>query len=41
MPFTDHQGVRIYYEAEGEGPPIVLAHGFTGNTTLGLFHGWT
>ncbi len=29
MPYADHQGVRIYYEVEGEGPPLVLQHGFT------------
>lgn len=34
MPFADHQGVQIYYEVEEEGPPIVLAHGFSGNTTF-------
>jgi len=34
MPFADHQGVRIYYEVEGEGSPILLAHGLTGNTAV-------
>jgi pimeloyl-ACP methyl ester carboxylesterase len=34
MPFADHQGVRIYYEEEGEGLPILLAHGLTGGTTF-------
>jgi len=27
MPYANNQGVRIYYEVEGEGPPLVLAHG--------------
>ena len=27
MPYADNQGVRIYYEVEGQGPPLVLAHG--------------
>ena len=27
MPYAENKGVRIYYEVEGEGPPIVLAHG--------------
>jgi len=31
MPYADHHGVRIHYEVEGEGPPLVLQHGFTGN----------
>jgi pimeloyl-ACP methyl ester carboxylesterase len=29
MPYTDNQGVRIHYQVEGEGPPLVLQHGFT------------
>ncbi len=40
MPFADHQGVRIYYEVEGEGPPIVLAHGWTGDTTFWRGYGY-
>ena len=31
MPFADNQGVKIYYEVEGQGPSIILAHGLTGN----------
>lgn len=31
MPYADHQGTRIHYEVEGDGPPLVLQHGFTGN----------
>lgn len=31
MPYADHRGTRIHYELEGEGPPLVLQHGFTGN----------
>ncbi len=27
MPFADNDGVRIHYEVEGEGPPLVLCHG--------------
>ena len=32
MPYTDSNGVRIYYEVEGnaDGPPLVLQHGLTG-----------
>jgi pimeloyl-ACP methyl ester carboxylesterase len=31
MPYANHQGIRIHYQVEGEGPPLVLQHGFTGN----------
>ena len=27
MPYATNQGVRIHYEVEGEGPPLVLQHG--------------
>jgi pimeloyl-ACP methyl ester carboxylesterase len=27
MPYANNNGVKIYYEVEGEGPPLVLAHG--------------
>jgi pimeloyl-ACP methyl ester carboxylesterase len=27
MPYADNQGIRIYYEVEGTGPPLVLHHG--------------
>jgi pimeloyl-ACP methyl ester carboxylesterase len=29
MPYTNSQGVRIRYHIEGDGPPLVLQHGFT------------
>lgn len=29
MPYINNQGVRIHYQVEGEGPPLVLQHGFT------------
>ena len=28
MPYASNQGVRIHYEVEGEGDPLVLLHGF-------------
>ena len=29
MPYAHNGGVRIHYEVEGKGPPLVLQHGFT------------
>ena len=29
MPFANNNGVKIYYEVEGQGPPLVLAHGIS------------
>jgi pimeloyl-ACP methyl ester carboxylesterase len=31
MPFVTRGQTRLYYEAHGEGPPLVLAHGVGGN----------
>ena len=28
MPFADNNGVRVYYEVEGTGVPLVLQHGY-------------
>ena len=30
MPYVTNQGVRIHYEVEGQGPPLVLMTGFAG-----------
>jgi pimeloyl-ACP methyl ester carboxylesterase len=30
MPYAANEGVRIYYETEGAGPPLLLHHAFTG-----------
>jgi pimeloyl-ACP methyl ester carboxylesterase len=30
MPYANNQGVRIHYEVEGAGPPLVLHHGTSG-----------
>ena len=27
MPYANNEGIRIYYEVEGEGPPLVLVYG--------------
>ena len=29
MPYANNDGVCIHYQVEGEGPPLVLQHGFT------------
>jgi pimeloyl-ACP methyl ester carboxylesterase len=31
MPYFENNGIKIYYEIEGEGPPVVMIHGLTGN----------
>jgi len=31
MPYADNQGIRIHYQVEGKGPPLMLQHGFTSN----------
>ena len=35
MPYFDNEGIKIYYEIEGEGPPVVMIHGFSGNLEIG------
>jgi len=34
MPFATNQGVRIHYEVEGAGEPLVLQHGFSNSLEL-------
>ena len=34
MPYVTSQGVRIHYDVEGAGPPLVLQHGYTLNNEL-------
>ena len=29
MPYANNNGVKIYYEVEGQGPPLILVHGAT------------
>jgi len=31
VPYAENKGIRIYYQVEGWGPPLVLVHGFTDN----------
>ena len=35
-----NQGTRIYYEVEGQGPPVVLAHGMSGDTSFWRGYGY-
>ena len=30
MPYADNKGVKIYYEIEGNGPPLLMMHGLMG-----------
>jgi pimeloyl-ACP methyl ester carboxylesterase len=34
MPYANNNGVKIYYELEGQGPPLVLAHGSSADLTF-------
>ncbi|MHA2087948.1 MAG: alpha/beta fold hydrolase, partial [Promethearchaeota archaeon] len=34
MPYFDNKGINIYYEVEGEGPPVIMIHGFTSSFEL-------
>jgi pimeloyl-ACP methyl ester carboxylesterase len=34
MPYITNQGVRIHYDVDGSGPPLVLQHGWTFNNEL-------
>ena len=34
MPFFESNGVKIYYEIEGNGPDVILMHGFASNLEL-------
>ena len=29
MPFANNKGVKIHYEVEGKGPPLIMQHGFS------------
>ena len=34
MPFAKVNGIDLYYESTGTGPPVVLAHGVGGNHAI-------
>lgn len=40
MPYCNNDGVNIYYEVEGEGPPLVLMYGLTGSLELWRLAGY-
>ena len=31
MPYVNNNGVKIHYEVEGRGPPLMLVHGMGGS----------
>jgi pimeloyl-ACP methyl ester carboxylesterase len=31
MPYAENQNIRIHYQIEGQGPPLILLHGFCGS----------
>jgi len=41
MPFADNQGIRIHYEVEGAGPPLVMQHGSFGSLIDWRDNGYT
>ena len=34
MPKTDRDGVKIYYEVHGSGPPLLLTHGYSSTSAM-------
>ncbi len=40
MPYADNNGVRIHYQIEGDGPPLVLQHGITQSMKRWYMHGY-
>lgn len=40
MPTANNRGVKIYYEVEGEGPPLVFGHGAMGNISVWQGYGY-
>ena len=41
MPYVENNGVKIYYETIGKGPPLFLHHGLTGSLTGFKIYGYT
>ena len=40
MPYFDNDGVRIHYQVDGKGAPIVLMHGTSGSVGDWYENGW-
>ncbi len=34
MPYIERDGVRIFYEAAGQGPPVLLSHGYSATSRM-------
>lgn len=41
MPFVNNKGVKIHYELEGQGPPLVIQHGISGTLESWRRYGFT
>lgn len=41
MPFIEHDQLRLHYEVEGDGPPLLLHHGLTRTLESWRVHGFT
>lgn len=40
MPYVNNNGVRIHYQVDGDGPPLVLMHGLTQSLEDWYEFGW-
>src|SRR5512143_1574229 len=34
MAYIDRDGVKVYYEVEGSGPPVLLSHGYSATSRM-------
>lgn len=41
MPYIENEGVKVYYEVEGKGPPVVMAHGGSDSLEMWRKFGYT
>jgi pimeloyl-ACP methyl ester carboxylesterase len=41
MPFAINNGIKIHYQVEGKGPPLMLVHGFGGSLSNWIESGYT
>jgi pimeloyl-ACP methyl ester carboxylesterase len=40
MPFVSNKGIKIHYEVEGQGPPLIMQHGFSGTLDAWRTYGY-